>query len=109
MFDQRTPLLGRHLLDRRGFLAHMATGMGGIALGALLAEDGLLAADDGAKSKESAAGSGGPLAAKAPHFPGKAKRVLHIFCTGAVSHLDTWDYKPALLRATGSRCRAVRN
>ncbi|WP_165246262.1 DUF1501 domain-containing protein [Paludisphaera soli] len=83
--------LGRHLLDRRGFLSHMATGVGGIALGAILAEKGLLAAD--AKA--------GPLAAKPPHFPAKAKRVVHIYCTGAVSHLDTWDYKPELIKHHG--------
>ena len=43
----------------------------------------------------------GPLAPRPPHFPAKAKRVLHIFCTGAVSHLDTWDYKPALWKRDG--------
>ncbi len=42
-----------------------------------------------------------PLAPKPPHFPAKAKRVLHIFCTGAVSHLDTWDYKPELWKRNG--------
>ena len=87
-------LAGRHLLDRRGFLAHMATGVGGIALAALLAEEGLLAAGpDGPESR--------PLAPRPPHFPAKAKRVLHIFCTGAVSHLDTWDYKPELIKRHG--------
>ncbi len=100
------PLLGRHLLDRRDFLAHLATGMGGIALSALLAQDQLLAADNDAAPK--AAGSGAadisqinPLAPRPPHFPARAKRVLHIFCTGAVSHLDTWDYKPALWKRNG--------
>ena len=32
-----------------------------------------------------------PLAAREPHFAPKAKRVLMIFCSGACSHLDTWD------------------
>ena len=41
------------------------------------------------------------MAPRPPHFPGRAKRVLHIFCTGAVSHLDTWDYKPELLKRHG--------
>jgi len=86
--------LGQHLLDRRGFLAHMATGVGGIALSALLAERGLLAA--GPPGSESR-----PLAPKPPMFPARAKRVLHIFCTGAVSHLDTWDYKPELIKRHG--------
>src|SRR5271169_2619739 len=90
-------LLGRHLLDRRDFLAHMATGMGGVALSALLAEQGLLAADATPASLRPA----NPLSPKPPHFPAKAMRVLHIFCTGAVSHLDTWDYKPELQKRNG--------
>ncbi len=45
MPDRPSVLQGRHLLDRRDFLAHLATGMGGIALSAMLAEEGLLAAD----------------------------------------------------------------
>ena len=43
----------------------------------------------------------GRLAPKSPQFPARAKRVLHIFCTGAVSHLDTWDYKPELIKRHG--------
>jgi hypothetical protein len=42
-----------------------------------------------------------PLSRRKPHFPPKAKRVLHVFCTGAVSHLDTWDYKPELIKRHG--------
>ena len=103
MNDRHSPILGRHLLDRRGFLGHMASGMGGIALSALLAEQGLLASDPGAPDNSTSARPKptNPLAPKPPHFAGKAKRVLHIFCTGAVSHLDTWDYKPALIRRDG--------
>jgi hypothetical protein len=90
----------RHLLDRRAFLAHMATGMGGIALGALLAEEGLLAADPTSRIPAKSA-STSPLAPKPSHFAAKAKRVLHVFCTGAVSHVDTWDYKPELIKRHG--------
>ena len=86
------PPLGRHLLDRRGFFSHMATGVGSVALSAILAEKGLLAAGPPGQ---------GPLAPRPPHFPAKARRVVHIFCTGAVSHLDTWDYKPELIRRHG--------
>jgi hypothetical protein len=42
-----------------------------------------------------------PLAPKPPHFPAKAKRVLHIFAVGGPSHVDTWDPKPALARHDG--------
>jgi hypothetical protein len=37
-----------------------------------------------------------PLAPKAPHFPSKAKRVIFLFMTGGVSHVDSFDPKPAL-------------
>ena len=40
-----------------------------------------------------------PLAPKAPHFPGKAKRVIFLFMTGGVSHVDSFDPKPALAKA----------
>jgi hypothetical protein len=69
----------------------MAGGMAGIALGSLLREQRSLAEEPSAN----------PLAARLPHFPPKARRVIHIFCTGAVSHLDTWDYKPELIRRHG--------
>ncbi len=35
------------------------------------------------------------------HFSAKAKRVVQIFCSGGVSHLDTWDYKPELIKRSG--------
>jgi hypothetical protein len=42
-----------------------------------------------------------PLAPKDPHFAPKAKRVIFLFSTGGVSHMDTFDHKPTLLRADG--------
>ena len=42
-----------------------------------------------------------PLAAKAAHFPAKAKRVIFIFSNGGVSHMDTFDPKPELMKADG--------
>src|SRR5438128_5898008 len=42
-----------------------------------------------------------PLAPKAPHFEPKAKRVIFLFSTGGVSHLDTFDQKPKLFAADG--------
>ncbi len=42
-----------------------------------------------------------PLAAKQPHFPAKAKRVIFIFSNGGVSHMDTFDHKPELFKADG--------
>jgi hypothetical protein len=89
--------VGRRLLDRRNFLAHAAGGMSGIALAHLLAQEGLLLARETTPIRpviEPAA----PLQARATHFPAKARRVLMIFCSGACSHLDTWDYKPELIK-----------
>ena len=43
-----------------------------------------------------AAESARPLAPKAPHFPGTAKRVIFIYLSGGVSHVDSFDPKPKL-------------
>ncbi len=37
-----------------------------------------------------------PLLPKAPHFPVKAKHIIHIFANGGPSQVDTWDPKPKL-------------
>ncbi len=42
-----------------------------------------------------------PLAPKAPHFPGTAKRVIFLCMQGAPSHVDTFDYKPQLNKDSG--------
>ena len=42
-----------------------------------------------------------PLAPKSPQFPGKAKRVIHIFANGGPSHVDTFDPKPMLAKLHG--------
>lgn len=60
---------------------------GSLILPALLSE---LAAQDN-RSFEN------PLAPKAPHFPGKARRVIFIFSSGGVSQMDTFDPKPKLV------------
>jgi hypothetical protein len=42
-----------------------------------------------------------PFAPRSPHFAPKAKNVLVIFCAGGVSQLETWDYKPELIKQDG--------
>ncbi|HXX94048.1 MAG TPA: DUF1501 domain-containing protein [Planctomycetota bacterium] len=42
-----------------------------------------------------------PLAPRPPHFPGRAKRVIFLFLTGGVSHMDSFDYKPKLFSGDG--------
>jgi hypothetical protein len=87
------------LLDRRAFLGDAATGLGGIALAALLAESGKLSADSGPLRPNVLPDA--PLASRPPHFPPRAKRVLVVFCSGALSHLDSFDYKPELVKRHG--------
>ncbi|MBU6173907.1 MAG: DUF1501 domain-containing protein, partial [Planctomycetes bacterium] len=82
------------LLDRRYFLSDSATALGSIALASLLSDDHLLASD----RSEIAIDPAHPFAPRLPHFTGKAKNVVVIFCAGAVSQLETWDYKPELIR-----------
>src|SRR5204863_2043601 len=67
----------------------------------LLAEQGLLAAEKDRSPIRPKISPENPLAARPPHFAPKAKRVLLIFCSGACSHLDTWDYKPELIKRHG--------
>ena len=98
MFDPILSHAGRRLLDRRSFLHQAGTGLGGVALSSLLAEQGLLGADSARGPIRPLIQPDRPLAPRMPHFTPKAKRVLLIFCSGAVSHLDTWDYKPELIK-----------
>ncbi len=90
---------GRWLLNRRDFLRYGGTGLGGIALTALLARDRLLAGP--ASPIRPAWSPEHPLAPRPPHFPPRAKNILVIFCSGALSHLESWDYKPELIRRHG--------
>ncbi|PHS12532.1 MAG: sulfatase [Blastopirellula sp.] len=83
------------MLNRRRFLSDVSTGLGSISLASLLATDGLLAA------KPPEIDPSRPYAPRPTHFPAKAKSVLVIFCAGAVSQLETWDYKPELIKQDG--------
>lgn len=79
--------------SRRQLLQRAAGGFAGIALHAMLADE-LVA--DSAKTTD-------PLAARQPHFPAKAKRVIFLYMTGGVSHVDSFDYKPALFKDHGKK------
>src|SRR5437870_9418929 len=91
---------GLRLLDRRSFLGQAAGELSGIALASLLARDGLLAGEEAGPLRPEI-DPAAPLHARRSHFPGKAKRVLMIFCSGACSQIDTWDYKPELIKRDG--------
>ena len=92
------------LLDRRNFLGNLSTGLGSIALMQLL--DGQLLADSKLDTNSKtpirpAINAANPFAPRKPHFQPKAKQVLFIFCSGACSHLDTFDFKPELVKRHG--------
>jgi len=74
--------------SRREFLEKTGMGYGAMCLASVLA-GGATAAPAGKAAKN-------PLAPKDPHFPAKAKHVIHIFASGGPSHVDTWDPKPLL-------------
>ena len=78
---------------RREFLRRSAGGFGAVALSALLA-------DEVRAGPEARAGAD-PLSPKPPHFAPKAKRVIFLFMTGGVSHVDTFDPKPRLFADHG--------
>jgi hypothetical protein len=83
-------------LTRRDLLHRCGMGFGALALADLMGQAGLLA------PAPAAAGSPlDPLAPKKPHFPAKAKRVIHLFMNGGPSHVDTFDPKPKLTELAG--------
>src|SRR6185295_9922370 len=77
-------------LTRREFLNRCGMGMGALGLAGLAGQLGF------ASSAHAIEGLTSPLAPKSPHFPAKAKRVIHIFANGGASHVDTFDPKPKL-------------
>lgn len=89
---------GRHLLGRRQFLSNNATALSSIALTSLLGADHLLGAKPAIRP---VIDPRNPFAPRNPHFSPKAKNVIVVFCAGAVSQLETWDYKPELIKQDG--------
>jgi hypothetical protein len=90
------------LLNRRRFLAEARFGLGAVAFAHLLSRQGLLGATVSGKDPiRPRLEPGRPYAPRAAHFQARAKNVVLIFCSGACSHLDTFDYKPELLRRHG--------
>src|SRR5438552_923013 len=77
-------------VSRRSFLVDTGMGFTGLALGAMLFRDGVARAEP----------EQGPPDGK-PHFPPKARSVIWIFLCGGVSHVESFDPKPALNRYAG--------
>jgi hypothetical protein len=80
-------------LTRRTFIGQAARGIGGIALGSMLLPE--LLAKEGAPASRVGGLPG------IPHFAPKAKRVVCLFQSGGLSHVDLFDDKPELRRLAG--------
>ena len=76
------------LHSRRSALQQMACGFGYLALAGLAAQQQARAITN-------------PLAPRNPHFPPRAKRIIFLFMAGGVSHVDSFDYKPKLIKDDG--------
>ena len=81
---------------RREFLWEAGGGFVATALTAMLGTDGFFP-----HQAVASVAPAPPLAPRAPHYPGKAKRVIFIFNYGGVSQVDTFDPKPELNKHTG--------
>jgi hypothetical protein len=77
-------------LSRRDFLRRSGMGLGAVALAGILQDAG-----------EASAATIDPLTPKVPHFPARAKHVIHLFMNGGPSHVDTFDPKPSLAKYAG--------
>ena len=87
-------------ISRREWIRASGRGVGQIALASMLAQsDGL---------RGIGAGSSDPLSAKPGHHAASADRIIFIYSTGGVSHVDTWDYKPKLYQDHGKKVTASR-
>jgi hypothetical protein len=95
--DMPASFQGLDLLNRRRFLGGSASALSSIALASLLDSEQLLAAGSGTPVVDPSR----PYAPRRPHHAPWAKNVVVIFCAGAVSQLETWDYKPELIRMDG--------
>ena len=93
---------GKKLITRRHFFKNCGVGLGSVALTSLLNEN-LFAAQQSNNPLANTLVASNPLAPKQPHFPGKAKRVIYVFQAGGPSHLDLFDYKPALVKYNGQK------
>jgi hypothetical protein len=79
-------------LTRRAFLSDLGMGFTGMALGALLAEEGILRAVPAVP---------GQAPKGLPHHKPRAKSIIWVFLSGGYSHVETFDPKPALNQYAG--------
>jgi hypothetical protein len=82
--------------SRRAALKSASAGFGYLALAGLLGESAARAADTTNQPP-----APGPLAPRPPHFRARAKRIIFLFMEGAMSQVDTFEYKSQLQREHG--------
>ncbi|MCA9085686.1 MAG: DUF1501 domain-containing protein, partial [Planctomycetaceae bacterium] len=82
-------------VSRRRLLQTSGCGLGALALGDLLTTEA------GGQESRRADKAVSPLDAAEPHFPGRAKRVIHLFMNGGPSQMDTFYPKPVLNQMDG--------
>jgi hypothetical protein len=85
-------------MDRREFFTWARSGLAGMAAASLLVRDGILRAETDIP---------GEASPHCPHFAPKATRAIHICLCGAMSHVDSFDYKPGLFAAHGQSLRTT--
>jgi len=90
--DQKEFQLG---VNRRTFLGRAAYGLGGIALASLL-DSKLIGSLAAAETEQRWRGIINP-----PHFPIRARRIIHLCMAGGPSHLEGFDFKPKLKELHG--------
>ena len=96
--NQHRPQAEDYFLTRRQFLNRFGMGFGAMGMATML-NPGLVG--------NTQATVASPLAPKNPHFPAKAKHVIHVFAQGGPSHLDTWDPKPGLAKYAGKEVAEI--
>src|SRR5262245_274467 len=78
-----------HAISRREALRSAGAGFGLVALAGMIGQN------------QARANKAKPLAPKKPHFEAKAKRIIFLFMQGAISQVDTFEYKPQLQKNGG--------
>jgi hypothetical protein len=82
-------------MDRRQFFSWTRNGLAAAAAASLLERD-----------NPARAGVPGESTPPCPHFRPAARRAIHICLCGAMSHVDTFDFKPGLIAAHGQSLKS---
>ncbi len=88
------------VVTRRQLLSRLGSGFGTLSLAGLLADEGMLCANETADQTGMVVS---PLAPRPQHFPAKAKHIIQLFMPGGPSQVDTFDYKPQIAQFAGQR------